>query len=100
MGFNDILHDYYKYGNLHPIQYIKYCTKSTQKCFLIITLFILLAFGIYLSALQWQSYQENMVERYLDTVSHPIWDVPFPSVTICSYNVVYKKHAKKIIKLL
>lgn len=100
MSFADTLNEYYKYGNLHPVQYIKRCTKPAQKFFLLITLLILLAFGIYLSVLQWQSYQENMVERYLDTVSHPIWNLPFPSVTICSHNVVYKRKADNVIKLL
>lgn len=100
MSLSDTLHEYYKYGNLHPIQYIKRCKNTKQKLFLFTTLFTLLVLGIYLSLLQWKSYQENMVERYLDTVSHPIWNLPFPSVTICSYNLVYKKNTKDITKLL
>lgn len=100
MSLKESLNEYYKYGNLHPIQYIKRTKTATGKFVLFTTLCILLTFGIYLSLLQWQSYKENMVERYLDTVSQPLWNLPFPSVTICSYNIVYKKNTKQIIKLL
>lgn len=100
MALYNRTNDYFKYGNLHPLQYIKRCSKKAQKVVLFATLFALLAFGIYIIMIQWNSYQENMVERYLDTVSYPIWDLYFPAVTICSYNVVYKKRAKDVSNFL
>lgn len=46
---------------------------------------------------------ENVIEfnyqkvlRIIDTTAYPIYQVPFPAVTLCNFNSVYKPRAKLI----
>ncbi|CAH1160237.1 unnamed protein product, partial [Phaedon cochleariae] len=45
-------------------------------------------------------YQENRVTTTVRTTNFPIWEVPFPAVTICNSNVVYKNHTTQLVEIL
>lgn len=36
----------------------------------------------------------------IDTTNHPIWEVPFPSVTLCNLNKVYRPNSRRITTTL
>lgn len=59
-----------------------------------------IAFAITLMSLVWARFQTNPTITTIDTTNHPIWMVPFPSVTICNINKVYKPHAENITQML
>lgn len=66
--------------------------------------FISCVAGIYCAVLMmrlvWQRFQNNPTITTIDTTNHPIWNVPFPSVTICNINKVYAPRAENITRLL
>lgn len=87
--------------SLHGFQYIMnpklaFCTRFffTAVCLASIV------FCFYLSKLQLYEYNENPVMTSLTTTAYPVWKVPFPSVTICNFNIVYKNTMLKMAKML
>lgn len=50
--------------------------------------------------LVWRRFQNSPTITTIDTTNHPIWNVPFPSVTICNINKVYAPRAENITRQL
>ncbi|XP_028046605.1 pickpocket protein 28 [Monomorium pharaonis] len=56
-------------------------------------------FCVILMMRLWANYSSNPIVTTIYT-SNPIWDIPFPAVTICNNNKVYRPHADLITKYL
>ncbi|CAD7081679.1 unnamed protein product [Hermetia illucens] len=54
------------------------------------------AFAIYLMILVWNRYQTTPTITTIETNNYPIWNVPFPGVTICNVNSVYEPNTHNI----
>ncbi|XP_048509629.1 uncharacterized protein LOC105687428 [Athalia rosae] len=52
--------------------------------------------SIILMCLVWQRFQQTPTVTTIDTTSHPIWELAFPSVTICNFNKIYLPKMKKL----
>lgn len=50
--------------------------------------------------LVWRRFQINPTITTIDTTNHPIWEVPFPAVTICNINKVFAPSAENITRQL
>lgn len=48
----------------------------------------------------WQRSGKTPTITTIDTYYHPIWDVPFPAVTLCNINKVHRSSLQAIIKQL
>lgn len=47
----------------------------------------------YISFTTWQAYKDKPTVTSLQSQRHPIWEVPFPTVSICSINRISKLSA-------
>ncbi|KYB27274.1 sodium channel protein Nach [Tribolium castaneum] len=49
--------------------------------------------AVVLLLLAWINFQENPTLLVTDSTHYPIWNYPFPAVTICSFNKILKRRA-------
>lgn len=56
--------------------------------------------AVIMGSLVWRRFKINPTITTIATTNHPIWEVPFPSVTICNINKVYAPNAVNITRLL
>lgn len=63
-----------------------------------------IAFGLLLAIIMtnliWQRSQSKPTLTTVDTYYHPIWNVPFPAITVCNINLVYRSTVEKFSKHL
>lgn len=52
---------------------------------------------VILLQLIWQRSKKTPTITTIDTYYHPVWDVPFPALTLCNYNAVHRGALQKII---
>ncbi|GAB0097885.1 sodium channel protein Nach [Sergentomyia squamirostris] len=57
-------------------------------------------FAIAMMSLVWDRFQTTPTVTTIETTSHPVWDVPFPSVTLCNINKVYRPNTLNITRIL
>lgn len=57
-------------------------------------------FAIVLMGLIWDRFQTTPTITTVETNNYPIWNVPFPAVTICNINKVYAPATKNITEKL
>ncbi|XP_049825892.1 sodium channel protein Nach-like [Aethina tumida] len=99
--FNFQLQKYCKETTLHGFHYITSNSSSPLSSLIWFCICCLsLAFCLYLINLQLITYTTKRVNTNIATTVYPIYDVPFPSVTICNVNVVYKNNTGPIRKVL
>jgi amiloride-sensitive sodium channel len=48
----------------------------------------------------WLRFDESPMVTTVETTAYPIWNIPFPAVTLCSNNKVYKSAAIKLAENL
>lgn len=53
-------------------------------------------FAIVLMGLVWDRFQTTPTITTVETNNYPIWNVPFPAVTVCNINKVYAPAARNI----
>lgn len=53
-------------------------------------------FAIVLMGLVWDRFQTTPTITTVETNNYPIWNVPFPAITICNINKVYAPATKNI----
>ncbi|XP_014485728.1 PREDICTED: pickpocket protein 28 [Dinoponera quadriceps] len=58
-----------------------------------------ITFCVVLMLRLWANYSRNPIATTIDT-SNLIWDLPFPAVTVCNNNKIYRPHADIIAKQL
>lgn len=63
-----------------------------------ITIGLLLA--IMMTRLVWQRSQSTPTLTAVDSYYYPIYKVPFPAVTLCNINIVYRPAFEQISKLV
>lgn len=90
----------FKYISIHGLRSI---FRSRTKCEVYFWTIIFVIGVVYYCIL----LHENVIEfnyqrvlRTIDTTAYPIFQVPFPAVTLCNFNFVYKPKIKKIENLL
>lgn len=49
--------------------------------------------AVYIFLHAWQNFTAKPTFTTLQSVKHPIWEVPFPAVSICSVNKISRKAA-------
>lgn len=57
-------------------------------------------FAIVLMGLMWDRFQTTPTITTVETNNYPIWNVPFPAITICNINKVYAPATKNITEKL
>ena len=48
----------------------------------------------------WTRFGESPTVTTVETTTYPIWNIPFPAVTLCNNNKVYKSAAHTLAKNL
>jgi amiloride-sensitive sodium channel len=48
----------------------------------------------------WITFQENPTILVTDSTHYPIWNYPFPAVTVCSFNKLSKSRVYALAKEL
>lgn len=49
---------------------------------------------------EWTNYNWVWFSYQVETINYPVWNVPFPSITICDVNKVHKLKIKRIKDIL
>jgi hypothetical protein len=91
--------DFLNKTNMHGFKFIRE-PHPAQKLFWALACIAAIGFGVYLIAKLVVRWQNEPIMVSLDTSSTPIWDVPFPAITICNMNHVKKSQAEDIRKKL
>ncbi|XP_039306787.1 pickpocket protein 28 [Solenopsis invicta] len=93
-------YDYCKNTNLHGFRYINIDESSiVEKVFWLVVCLLSIMFCVLLMMRLWANYSKNPIITSIYP-SNPIWDIPFPAVTICNNNKVYRPQADLIAKYL
>ncbi|KYQ53387.1 Sodium channel protein Nach [Trachymyrmex zeteki] len=91
---------YCKNTNLHGFRYISIDgTSIIENILWFLVCMSAIVFCAILMSRLWANYSNNPIVTTIYT-SKPIWDMPFPAVTICNNNKVYRPHADLIAKIL
>lgn len=94
------LEKYLKYTSVNGFHYLINTKSKTKILFWFTICLCCIAFSLYLVYLQLVEYTTNVTSNPIKTTAYPIWKVPFPALTICNYNIVYKDRTKKFEELL
>jgi hypothetical protein len=49
---------------------------------------------------QWEDYVGNPTRNSIDTNYYPTWRLPFPAVTICNVNHIFRSKAEALVSKL
>ncbi|OAD62316.1 Sodium channel protein Nach, partial [Eufriesea mexicana] len=91
--------DYCENTGLHGFRYIVTSKRMFDKVIWFMICMSAIAFCLMLMLRLWQYFSNNPTVTIIDT-SNPIKELPFPGITICNNNKVYKPHADKIAQKL
>lgn len=64
------------------------------------TLIVGIISSILMMKSTWNRFEKTPTITAVDSYDYPIWHVPFPAITMCSINKVYKPATKQIRKKL
>ncbi|XP_024941934.1 pickpocket protein 28 isoform X2 [Cephus cinctus] len=87
--------NYCENTSLHGFRYI--IMSKSSICEKLIWLVICcsgFAFSVFMMLRVWQRFLITPTVTTIDTTTSPIWNLPFPAVTICNFNKVYQPHAE------
>lgn len=59
----------------------------------ILVLLIAISFSMYVVLNSWFAYTLNPIFTMIVSTHHPIWEVKFPAVSVCSNNKISKRRA-------
>lgn len=57
-------------------------------------------FSLHMMNLVWIRYQTTPTVTTIETLNYPIWEVPFPAVTVCNINKVHLPNTKKLREVM
>lgn len=85
---------YCRNTSLHGFIYIGKEKSMFAKIFWFITCISCLIFASYLLSIQIERFNSDITRTELKSNIYPIWNAPFPAVTICNYNAIHAMKAK------
>ncbi|XP_076168591.1 sodium channel protein Nach [Ptiloglossa arizonensis] len=91
--------NYCKNTGLHGFRYIVTSETNSERTMWLTMCMSAIAFCVILMLRLWIFFSNNPTITVIDT-SNPIKDLPFPGITICNNNKVYKPHADLIAQKL
>jgi hypothetical protein len=65
----------------------------------IVILLGLIGAGIMVSAL-WADYVDDPIRTSVETNYYPTWRLPFPAITLCNVNHVFRSKAEALVSKL
>ncbi|XP_038216777.1 pickpocket protein 11-like [Zerene cesonia] len=88
--------DFCKRTDLHGFKYIvmEDLSRMERICWAL-AVCISIGFAIYFVITAYKWYDRNPIVTVIESTQGPIWEVPFPAVTICSLNFISLAAAKK-----
>jgi hypothetical protein len=83
-NFKNYFMEYAAHSSIHGIRYLCEPNRSVLEklCWLIVVLVSFIGCSLTLISV-WIRYRENPVMMTIDKQPTPLWDIPFPAVTIC-----------------
>jgi amiloride-sensitive sodium channel len=70
------------------------------RVFWVIIVIISLVAAVTLLCMAWITFQDNPTILVTDSTHYPIWNYPFPAVTVCSFNKLSKSRVYALAKEL
>jgi amiloride-sensitive sodium channel len=52
--------------------------------------------AVVMMKIVWLRFQDSPTVTTVETTTYPIWNIPFPAVTLCNNNKVYQPAAIKL----
>jgi amiloride-sensitive sodium channel len=56
--------------------------------------------AVFIMAIEWNFHLSKYTITSVDTAHYPLWNVPFPAVTVCGFNKVQRSQAHDFINEL
>lgn len=57
---------------------------------------VCISVAIVMMKIVWLRYKGSPTVTSVDTTNYPVWNIPFPAVTLCDNNKVYRPAAMKL----
>lgn len=92
--------EYLNRSTIHGLPYFKPEKSRTSKLVWLVAVVVGGLFCFQLVYFILIRYQTNFTETNLKLNAFPVWEDPFPGVSICNYNIVYKKHTANVTDTL
>ncbi|XP_071743578.1 pickpocket protein 28 [Lepeophtheirus salmonis] len=87
-------------SSLHGLQFlVDYHQSHFVRLLWLLAIISSWSFGIFMIMLFWEKWKESPILVSFDDDLSPIWQIPFPAVTICNMNKILKSQVNKIDKL-
>lgn len=94
------LRNYLTVTTLHGFHYLIDQRTLTKKTFWLLLCAVSIIFSAYLMYLQTIEFTTNVTSNPLVTTTYPVWERPFPAVTVCNYNLIYKANLQYFYDIL
>lgn len=59
-----------------------------------------IVFALVMMQLSWVRFKNNPTITTIETTTHPIWNIPFPAVTVCNINKIDKSRTSHLMEQL
>ncbi|PSN34454.1 hypothetical protein C0J52_20177 [Blattella germanica] len=84
LGFKENYLEFCRSTSLHGLQYVgEQHRPMIERLFWLLSFLVSLAFVTYFVSQTWNKWQTSPVFVTFAETSSPVWDIPFPAVTIC-----------------
>lgn len=94
------LREYVTVTTLHGFHYLVRQRAPTKKIFWLLVCLFSIAFSGYIIYLETIEFNTNVTSSSLVTTTYPVWERPFPALTVCNYNTVYKGNLQHFYDIL
>uniref|UniRef100_A0A182N7Q2 Uncharacterized protein n=1 Tax=Anopheles dirus TaxID=7168 RepID=A0A182N7Q2_9DIPT len=86
-------------STLHGLRYVYGGDRMLRMLWLLVCL-ISIGFTMIMGMIAWMRFRTTPTITTIETMTYPIWNIPFPAVTVCNINKVDKRKATDIVDRL
>ncbi|XP_069672052.1 sodium channel protein Nach-like [Periplaneta americana] len=97
----DYIREFCLYTSQHGYKYIAQ-PKATiiERVFWTLVVLTAIVSAVFIMGIEWNFHLSKYTITSVDTAHYPLWNIPFPAVTVCGFNKVERSQAKDLIKEL
>lgn len=77
-----------------------YNTSPFDRVFWVVVILTAIVCAVFIIGIEWNFHVSNYTITSVDTAHYPLWNIPFPAVTVCNFNKVQRSQAHDFINKL
>uniref|UniRef100_A0A182QFM1 Sodium channel protein Nach n=1 Tax=Anopheles farauti TaxID=69004 RepID=A0A182QFM1_9DIPT len=94
--FRTVVQCFCENSTLHGLRYVYGGDRMLRMLWQLVCL-ISIGFTMIMGMIAWMRFRTTPTITTIETMTYPIWNIPFPAVTVCNINKIDKRKASVII---